>query len=774
VRRRSPLPFAAAIALSAFLLFSVEPLVGRLVLPAFGGGPGVWAVVLVCFQAALLIGYGYAHLSVTRLGARRGAPVHLALLAAAIVVLLVAPGRYVGARIDAIPPALDLLRLLGLGIGLPAIALAASTPLLSGWLAALRPALGTDRSISVDGDGPVTGAVGGDPYRLYAVSNAGSLIAVVAYPFLVEPLLGLTAQRAAFLAGFVLLFGLVAICAIAVRSAPDPVAVDPVAVDPALAPTVATPDPPDRTEVLRWILLAAVPAGLLSAVTNLITTDLLSAPLLWIGPLGIYLLTLVIAFGGRGPAIARRLAWLVPIAVAVLAVPYAAPTDWPVAPLLLTEGLGFGLVALVLHGGLAGRRPAPAHLTGFYLAVALGGVIGGAFVGLVAPSVFPAIWEYPILLVGALAAMAVTPELAAAAAAPLRRRRPPSRILDLAPATAGVKRRLTVYLLIAGALAVALTLSRSISTADASSWLLIGAAVLVFAGEIRIFTVVMAAVLVIAILTPLPALFRERSFFGVVEVLRPEPAEFTVLRHGTTVHGLQATDPASAEQPIGYFSRVGPLGDAFAYLDLAPDATAPRHVLITGLGAGTIAAYARPGDAFRFVEIDPLIVRVAEDPSFFTYLSGAASPPTVVVADGRLELEQTAPASEQLVILDAFTSDVIPVHLLTREALASAWRAVAPGGLIAVNISSRTYALGPTVAAGLAPDGVTVLERLHDPTPDQKLAGITTSDWLVGTTDPTTVAWFKDRGWQPVAPAAEPLTDDRSDLLRLLRPGALW
>jgi hypothetical protein len=765
VSRSAIAPFVAAIALSAFLLFSVQPLVGRLVLPAFGGVPAAWATVLVSFQLALLVGYGYAHLSVTWLGARRGSLVHLAVLVVAIVVYAAAPARFAEARLTDLPPAIDLLRLLLVTIGLPAVTLAATTPLLSAWLTTVRRA----RTPAVD---PATGDPGPaapDPYRLYAVSNGGSFVAVAAYPFVIEPLAGLSAQRVAFGVGLVALLGLFAGAAAVVRRATGSASgltADAAAGDPARSGRTATLPRLDRRLVGRWIVLAAVPAGLLSAVTNFITTDLIAAPLLWIGPLGIYLATLIVAFGGRGPVLARRLASSIPIVVVLLAVPFAAPIDWPIVPLLAIELVGFGLIGLVLHGQLAADRPAPERLTAYYLVVAFGGVLGGAFVGLVAPSVFPDVWEYPILLVAALAAMAISPDLVAAAAAPVHRLRPRSRILDLAPATAGATRRVGIYLALAVVIGLVLSLSRSISIADASTWLLIGAGLLVLGGDIRIFTVATAVVLGLAILNPPVALFRDRSFFGVVEVLQPVPPVFDVLRHGTTVHSLQSTDPALRREPAGYFSRVGPLGDVMDRLDERLD--------------GTIAAYERAGDSMTFIEIDPLMARVAGDPSLFTYLAdaaasaGPASAPQVVIGDGRLELEAEPDGAADIVILDAFSSDAVPVHLMTAEALADAHRVTGSTGLLAVNISSRYYALGPAVAAGVEPLGLTVLRRLHDPADAEAERGITTSDWLVATADPADVAWFEGRGWTVVAPADEPLTDDRSDLLRLLRPDMLW
>jgi hypothetical protein len=750
----------ALIGLSAFLLFAVQPLVGRLVLPAFGGAPAAWATVLVFFQTVVLAGYAYAHLSATRLGPRRGLPVHLMVLAVGMVLTVVTPSRFSEARIETLPPALDVLRLLATTVGPAAVALAATTPLVSAWL--VRAGQGS-------------GSAGRDPYRLYAISNAGSLAALAAYPILVDPL-GLAAQRWLFLGGLV---GVAILFVATGRSLQGarPGETEPGDPTAAGAGPAAGGAPIVRSTVARWVLLAAVPAGLMAAVTNFVANDLVSAPLLWIGPLGTYLVTLIVAFSRHGPAVSTRLARLVPIVVAILVVPYAAPVDWPILPLLAVEYGGLAILGLVLHGGLAADRPPPEALTRFYLAIAAGGAIGGAFVALLAPVAFDDVWEYPILLLAACAAMVVSPRLRAAAATPFTRRRPPSRILDLAPALAGATRRLTIYLAVAGLLGVLLTLSRSVAVGEASTWLLIGAAMVLFGGEIRVFTLVATAVLVGALLLPPPSLFIDRSFFGVVEVERTAPTAdepaLTVLRHGTTVHGVQSTDPTAAREPTGYFSRSGPFGDIMARLGERLGSL-PRRSVVVGLGAGTIAAYARPGDVARFVEIDELVERVATDRGLFSYLGDAASGLQVVIDDGRLAIEAEPDGAWDLVVLDAFSSDVLPVHLITAEALAEDVRVLAPGGLLAVNVSSRHYDLAPPIATALGSAGRTTLRRVHEPTAQERARGVTTSEWVVATDAPDDVAWFEARGWSRVLLAAEPLTDDRSDVLRFVRLDALW
>jgi hypothetical protein len=346
--RRRVMPAAAAIAFggvigwSAFLLFSVEPLIGRVVLPVFGGTPAVWATVLCFFQAVLLLGYLYGHLSVTRLGLVRGAVVHVGFLVIAVISLVLAPARAAELRSAAIPEVLNLLGILGLTIGLPAFVLTTTTPLVSAWYSSTRA---SDR-------------VRGDAYWLYALSNTGSLLALVAYPFLVEPRLGAAAQRGIWTIGFVLFGVAMAGCAVwtarhVIRRIDDRT--------DSLAATARVTWP----RRLRWLLLAAVPSGLLSAVTTFIATDLVSAPLLWLGPLAIYLMTFIVAFSARGRRAVPVAAALAPAAVTLMWVPYGSAGGWPILPLVVLMYGGLAVVATALHGRLALDRPAASHLTEF-------------------------------------------------------------------------------------------------------------------------------------------------------------------------------------------------------------------------------------------------------------------------------------------------------------------------------------------------------------------------------------------------------------------------
>lgn len=433
--------FGTGIGLSAFLLFAVEPLVGRLALPVFGGVPSAWATVLAFFQGILLLGYLYGHLSVTRLGLRRGALLHVAVAVSALALLMIAPASWASLRDEAMPPGLNLLLILAVAVGPAAFLLTATTPLLSAWYAAVR-------------DAETPGAT--DPYWLYALSNGASLAALLAYPLLIEPALGLAAQRTAWLAGIGIFVLIIIAAAWRVRQSAAHVATtvhpgDPTAIAASAAEAELEPGV-DARRRLRWFILAAIPAGLLTAVTTFIATDLVSAPLLWVGPLAIYLASFVVAFSGRGGTLVRWATVAAPAAATLLWVPLGSSGIWPLIPLLVVELGGFAVLATALHGRLAADRPGTAHLTEFYLVLATAGAAAGAFVALVAPAIFPDVWEYPLLVGSAIAAIVLT--------APARVRITPERAarrgLHFGRFFGGLTGRLGPYLVVAGLLGIAL------------------------------------------------------------------------------------------------------------------------------------------------------------------------------------------------------------------------------------------------------------------------------------------------------------------------------
>ena len=748
--------FALGIGISSFLLFWLEPLIGQIVLPLYGGTPAVWATVLVFFQGTLLVGYLYGHVSVTRLPARTALVVHVVAGGLAVLWLAVMPANTGRSSPGALPAVLDVLRVLAIRVGPPVFVLTATTPLLSAWFAARRRASG-----------------GTDPYRLYALSNAASLGALLGYPLLIGPNIGLSGQLTLWTVGFALLaivLGGAATVAwrasrarldLAIASSDDP--------QPDLADEAVVPIGWARRA--RWLLLAAVPAGLLAAVTNFIAVDLIAAPLLWIVPLALYLASFIVAFSARGRRLVPWAVRLAPAVITLLWVPIGSAGGWPLIPLVLLEWGGLALIATALHGRLAMDRPPSRQLTEFYLVQSIGGVTGGAFVAIVAPSIFPGVWEYPILLAGAMAALALTsPGRPAATSTPAMASTPDRRTgrrLNFGPIVGGALGRVGPYLLVSAVLIAFLVADQSIALGVALRWFGFGALILFFGAQPRFLAVATALALAIAtVVIPVPALVRDRSFFGVTAVIRSPEAKVTVLMNGTTVHGTQSTDTQFSRRPTTYYARSGPLGDVFAWVDEARPTAA---IAIVGLGAGTIAAYEQPGQSMTFFEIDPLVVRVASDPRYFTYLSGAPSPPTIVLGDARLSLRGVPAGSFDVLVLDAFSSDAIPTHLLTVEAFADDLRVLRTGGLIAVHISNRYYDLAPAIRAAGARLGLTVLDRGYSPTPAESDAGAAISYWVVLSADPTVATRFVADGWTSVVQSGiVPLTDDHPDIMRFL------
>ena len=499
-------------------------------------------------------------------------------------------------------------------------------------------------------------------------------------------------------------------------------------------------------------------------MTTFIVTDLVSAPLLWVAPLAIYLGTFIVAFSPRGGGVIRVAAMAAPAMVTLLWVPYGSAGGWPVLLILVMELAAFGIVATALHGRLAQDRPDPAHLTEFYLILSIGGALASAFVALVAPTVFPGVWEYPILLIGALVALALV------APAPVVTRRSSGRGLDFSPFFTGVTARMAPYLIAAVPLAVSLVASGALAAEAGIRWLLVGGIILLVGA--RPWFLVIATTLVLALATFVlqpPAEFRARSFFGVTEVLTSPDGDLRLLMNGTTVHGSQATDPAKRRTPQSYYVQAGPVGDLFAHAEARTGGTA--QVGIAGLGGGALATYVTPGMDMTFFEIDPVVIEVASDPRYFTYLDDAPVRPAIIEGDARLSLLDEPDARFDLLILDAFSSDSVPVHLLTAEAIRDEIRTLALDGTIVFHISNRYYDLRAPVSAGIAAEGFTVLEKSHSPGA-VKEPGETPSRWLAASRDPETLDALRAAGWAEVTPGDRPFRDDYADLLRYLQLGS--
>jgi hypothetical protein len=482
--------------------------------------------------------------------------------------------------------------------------------------------------------------------------------------------------------------------------------------------------------------------------------------LLWVAPLAIYLLSFIIAFSPRGTRWIRWAVIAAPAMITILWVPYGSAGGWPVLAVLVMELVAFAVVATALHGRLADDRPAPSHLTEFYLVISLGGALASAFVAIVAPSVFPGVWELPILLVGALVGLAlVTP-------AP---RRSSARGLDFSPFLHGSKQRLVPYAALGSLLVVALVGTHALATEAGVRWLLVGGLLLLVGGRPWFLAIGTGFVLMLAtfVLQP-PAEFRDRSFFGVTEVTYSPNGELKLLMNGTTVHGSQSTDPAKRRTPQSYYVQSGPVGDLFA---IVQGKGTDAEIGVTGLGGGAIATYVDEKTKMTFFEIDPIVIQTASDPKYFTYLADAPIRPTVVEGDARLSLGDEPDGRFDMLVMDAFSSDSIPVHLLTAEAISDEVRTVAATGLIVFHVSNRYYDLTPPIAAAVRELGLTVLGKEHTPGAVHE-PGETPSKWLAASSDPGTLDALREKGWHEVVAADHPFRDDYSDLLRYLQIGS--
>ena len=712
---------------AAWLVFWIQPLAVRGVLPVLGGSPAVWNTAMVFFQAALLAGYAFAHLLVRHLSPAR----QLALLGALwIGAAATAPAgglRPLGDAPGDLPPVLWLLGTLAGALGVAFVAASSLTPLVQAWLARAG-----------------AGRASADPYVLYAASNAGSAGALLAYPFLLEPFLDLDRQAWVWSVGLLGLAPLLLVLWLALPRGVGPVA----SALPASGTPVRTALP-----VVRILALSAVPSALLLAVTRYITTDLAAVPLLWIVPLALYLGTFVHAFARRQLISQSVLARLLPLALVVIAVVY--PISRTIFVFGLAHLLVFVLAALYCHGALARLRPPAADLTRFYLLISTGGLIGGLLVALVAPLVFVDIHEHPI-------ALALVAALLPAASFGLRR----VHLIVAAAALAAVVAGLSLVLANVGSLGTDFLLLNVVGLVlvvlFAPALLVLRARPLLLAGAL------LAVFLAPGVLSRSGEadVARERSFFGVYRIV--ESGGMRTFRHGTTLHGAEWPRPdGTIESRTTYYGLGTPYAELFSALARRPS---PLSIGLVGLGTGSLTCYARPGDDVRIYEIDPVVVRLARE--HFAALRTCAPDATVAVGDARLLLDR-APVALDILALDAFTSDAIPVHLLTLEAFRVYLRALAPEGVLAVHITNRHLDLEPLLAALAERVGLVGRIKRHiapqDAAPPKPSES---SDVVVLARDEDALrALDLDAGWAALgAPdRARVWTDDYASIVPLLR-----
>jgi spermidine synthase len=714
--------------LSAFLLFCCEPMVGKMVLPVLGGAAAVWTTCVLFFQSMLLAGYLYTHLLDKQRRLRTQFLVHLAIMTVALAFLPIRFGSNSAEAFQA--PITWLFAHLLLCSGIPFAAISATAPLLQSWLSR------TNR------------AQARDPYFLYALSNAGSLGALIAYPLIFEPRFGVTAQSRYWASGYALLFVLVVVVALLIRRDSGAKRTEGVLVD-------LTDPPPWRMRAF-WLAAAFVPSALMLSVTTHLTLNIAPAPLLWVIPLAVYLLTFIVAFSpGRRrctPTVSGVCTFFILLLSPLAAgIPIHSGSIW-IALCLHLLILFFG--SLLAHSALADTRPSTRFLTEFYFVLALGGVLGGAFASIVAPSLFRTIIEYP-LLVGTLmffrrsgTRLAARPTDAIAAAAYVVLADGAIRLLKWSGVDASY-----------------FTLSfnwNEISRDDlivAATGLAMLLALLLFRKKPLSFALCFAAfVLALAIEVPRQyatseVVYVDRNFFGVKKVTFDEADNTRKLLHGDTLHGLESLAPDSIGEPLFYYYRGGAFSDVMHILD----GRARSRVAVVGLGAGTIGAYAGAQRHITFIDIDPQMVDIARD--YFTFLSRCGSNCDVIVGDGRLAIEAQPAGAYDLIVLDAFNSDSVPAHLVSREAVQMYVSRLAPGGVLLFHVANRYLDVRSLAVAVSIDEGLRTYSRKDD-------------DYIAAAKHEQDVAAMANRDkWQELSrpPDLRSWTDDYSNIVRLIR-----
>jgi SAM-dependent methyltransferase len=739
--RLTPALFAIAIFTSASLVFVVQPMVTKLVLPMLGGSPSVWNTSMVFFQAALLAGYGYAH-AIQRIGSIKvQVGVHLALLLAAALFLPLHINGWLGDP-DPAAPIGWLLATLALSVGGPFAILSATAPLLQAWYARVRAGH----------------ADGKNPYVLYAASNLGSFLALLSYPILIEPLTTLSGQRWGWSGGYLTFLLMIVLLAIVVWRRRADLAVEPAALE--------TSPPMSWREKGILVLLAAAPSSLMLGVTAHLSTDVASAPFLWVIPLALYLLTFVIAFQNK-PWIPLPITLVIQGAIGAVCVLIVAfrSANWAMA--FGVHLVAFFFAALMCHQLLAARRPAPDRLTEFYLLMSLGGVVGGAFTALLAPTLFNMVWEYPLVLV------------LVGLARPWGRRTPGrneiialivAALVALSPIVLSIwlngndEARGGFYAIFPGGIG------------QVAMLMLIPAAICAF--MVRDRALVFTAILVMITLSAQWVArgydwsYSERSFFGVMRVANvPDPGmggDVHVLMHGTTLHGAQARNDLNECAPTLYYNTATPIGQSA----LMVQSRGAARIGVVGQGSGAMAAYKRTQDTMTFFEIDPMVDRLSRDPAWFTFISKCAEGPIdTVLGDARLTLAKQAPGTYDLLIIDAFSSDAVPTHLLTQEAIAGYLRLVKPNGVVLLHLSNRNLDITlPAVAAAQALGKANLHQIYYESSGTPEMAEASTEALILSPTPQGLADFTADGRWKtPMQTSVRPWSDDYVNLF-----GSLW
>ncbi len=764
--------YAITILVSAFLLFQVQPVIAKIILPWFGGSAAVWTTCLLFFQMALLLGYLYSHILARYLRRNVQTVVHVTLLVASALALPIIPHAS-WKPADPSDPILRILGLLALTVGLPYFMLATTGPLLQAWYARCYR--------------------GAMPYRLYALSNAGSMLALLSYPVLFEPKFGTHEQARMWSIGYGAFIVLCAYTAFRSMIAPEPAA--------ASEPEAAEAERPGWRMYLSWLLMPACASALLLAITSHLSQNVAAIPLLWVLPLSVYLLSFILCFESAGWY--RRNPYMQLLAVAVASMAYAMFTDnsgnLPIkvgVPLFL---MGLFTCCMVCHGELARLKPDPRYVTHYYLMISAGGALGGLLVGVVAPMLFNGYYELSIGLVVcaalAVASMRIHPDatwqnnllpawryfpgVAAVAGLGLIAYRNQSWIIDPAHNLMGWIKKgweapddfdnyvLEAALLIVSGLVLAFLRGdlKFRWARKSAQWMafLTELATLLVAGYVGYQTRESISGNRVMV----------RNFYGGLKV--HDSGNFTDwaatrgLTHGTINHGQQFLNPARRYLPTTYYGPNTGIGVAIR----AKEQTGPIRVGVIGLGTGTIASYGREGDYYRYYEINPLVYRLSFPPNDnvrpqFTFLRDCAARHEVAMGDARLSLERESPQNFDVIAVDAFSSDSIPVHLLTYEAMQLFFRHLKPDGILAVHVSNRYLDLVPVVDEEAHALGK--LDRLVD-TDDDDTAGVFAATWVLVSSAPSAFDGLVQENSTEIKPGRKIRlwTDDYSNLFQILR-----
>lgn len=772
--------FSFTLFLSAFLLFWVQLTVAKMILPLLGGSPAVWNTCQFFFQVILLLGYGYSHFITNWLNDRRQVIIHSSLLFLPLLFLPISISTNLlpPQNINPIP---WLLILLLLSVGLPFFVVSTSAPLLQKWFS------NTNHSSS------------DDPYFLYGASNLGSMLGLLLYPVLIETNISLINQSKLWAIGYISLVVFILLCAVCLWKFPSK------------QPNILIDNTVDKNQrkkpsvqlQLQWILWAFLPSSLVLGVTNYITTDLAAIPLLWAVPLAIYLFTFILTFA-RQPILPqllnqKKIIGILPLLLTTLIIISLLKIIqgiWLLVPLHL---LGFFAAAYVCHGELAKSRPNSAYLTLFYLWVSVGGVLGGLFNAIAAPLLFKSVLEYPLIMILILLLLRdITGEklkaeqiklqesarinaffgedIAAKLSTPLPNTsnfNSPNFIFSLSktwPLSIGV---------LVGSLIIGFDINFFTYNIIA---IMVGIALvftIYYTFNLKFWRLLVGIVLILllnqfSILDKLGGIIAsDRSFFGVSKVLYNKTENYHSFVHGTTLHGKQSLETQRRQEPLTYFYPTGPIGQIFQFFKTNKPHNKPNNIGVLGLGVGTLAAYSETGQNWTFYEIDPIVEKIARDTRYFTFLADAKAKYSIVLGDARLRLTEVADNSYDVIFMDAFSSDSIPVHLITKEAIELYLRKLTSNGLLIINITNRHLNLEPVIATLAKNLGLFTLQQWEkDVSEFEKNLGKAPSHWVILARNKEFFgSLLQDQRWQPISENyhASLWTDDFSNIFSTLR-----